>query len=59
MKRLPYILLIMLLTACSSIDCPVNSIVETIWEVYDDDGLELSLSDTLTVTTVTMDGNTN
>ena len=57
MKRLPYILLIMLLTACSSIDCPVNSIVETIWEVYDDDGLELSLSDTLTVTTVTMDGN--
>ncbi len=56
MKGLPYILLIMLLTACSSIDCPVNSIVETIWQVYDEDGQELLLSDTLTVTTVRKDG---
>lgn len=56
MKRLPYILLLMLLAACSSIDCPVNSIVETIYKVYDSDGNELVLSDTLTVTTVTKDG---
>ena len=56
MKRLPYICLLMLLAACSSIDCPVNSIVETIWKVYDGEGQELKLSDTLTVTTVRRDG---
>lgn len=56
MKRLPYIWLMLLLTACSSIDCPVNSIVEMIWKVYDTTGDELKLSDTLTVTTVRKDG---
>ena len=56
MKRLPYICLLMWLAACSSIDCPVNSIVETIWKVYDSEGQELKLSDTLTVTTVRKDG---
>jgi hypothetical protein len=47
--------MILLLTACSSIDCPVNSIVETIWKVYDGKGQELKLADTLTVTTVRKD----
>ena len=56
MKRLPYIWLMLLLTACSSIDCPVNSIVETIYKVYDGEGNELVLSDSLTVTSVRKDG---
>ena len=56
MKRLPYIWLLMLLAACSSIDCPVNSIVETVYNVYDSVGSELSLSDTLTVTSTRKDG---
>ena len=56
MKRLPYILFVMLLAACSSVDCPVNSIVETIYNVYDSEGNELALSDTLTVTSARMDG---
>ena len=56
MKRLPYILFAMLLAACSSVDCPVNSIVETIYNVYDSEGNELALSDTLTVTSARMDG---
>ena len=55
MKRLSYIGMFLLLTACSSIDCPVNSIVETIWKVYDGKGQELKLTDTLTVTTVRKD----
>ena len=42
--------------SCSSIDCPVNSIVETIWKVCDSEGKELKLTDTLTVTTVRRDG---
>ena len=56
MKRLPYKWLLMLLAACSSIDCPVNSIVETVYNVYDSVGSELSLSDTLTVTSTRKDG---
>ena len=56
MKRLPYIWLLMLLAACSSIDCPVNSIVETVYNVYDSVGSELSLGDTLTVTSTRKDG---
>lgn len=56
MKRLSYLLLSLLVTACSSIDCPVNSIVETIYEVYGSDGEKLSLSDTLTVTSARSDG---
>ena len=56
MKRLPYIWLLMLLAACSSIDCPVNSIVETVYNVYDSVGNELSLGDTLTVTSTRKDG---
>jgi len=58
MRRLPCILTVtlLLLTACSSIDCPVNSIVETIWKVCDSTGQELVLGDTLTVTTVRKDG---
>ena len=42
--------------SCSTIDCPVNSIVETIWKVYDSKGQEMKLTDTLTVTTVRRDG---
>ena len=51
MKRLPIILLFFLTVACSSIDCPVNSIVSTKYLILDKTGAEMPLSDTLSVLT--------
>ena len=57
MKRVTYLLLGVLLTACSSIDCPVESTVATLYQVRNSDGTELKLDDTLTVATTRADGN--
>ena len=50
MKRLSYLLLGVLMVACSSVDCPVDSSVTTLYQFRNSDGTEYKLSDTLTVT---------
>ena len=49
MKRLSYLLLGVLMVACSSVDCPVDSSVTTLYQFRNSDGTEYKLSDTLTV----------
>ena len=44
------------LLSCSTIDCPVNSLVETKYEFYSSTGETLTLLDTLTVVTSRQDG---
>ena len=44
------------LLSCSTIDCPVNSLVETKYEFYSSTGETLTLLDTLTVVTARQDG---
>ena len=56
MKRLPYLLLTLMLTACSSIDCPVNSLVESLYEVCDSTGQNVKMLDTLSVFTTNANG---
>ena len=56
MKRLAYLFLGLLMVACSSIDCPVDSSVTTLYQIRNSDGTELKLSDTLTVTSTRKDG---
>ena len=53
MKRITYLLLGVLIAACTSIDCPVESNVATLYQVCHSGGTELKLSDTITVTTKT------
>ena len=55
-KRIPYLLLVVLMTACSSIDCPVDATVTTQYQIKNSDGTEHTLSDTMTVTSVRSDG---
>ena len=55
-KRIPYLLLVVLMTACSSIDCPVDATVTTQCQIKNSDGTEHTLSDTMTVTSVRSDG---
>ena len=38
MKRLSYLLFGALMVACSSVDCPVNSTVATLYQVRNSDG---------------------
>lgn len=56
MKKCLVFIGLALLLSCSSIDCPVNNIVETVYEIHDVDGEKLSLSDSLTVTSTRKDG---
>ena len=56
MKRLSYLLLGALMVACSSVDCPVDSTVATLYQVRNSDGTELTLSDTVTVSMTRADG---
>ena len=44
------------LLSCSTIDCPVNSLVETKYEFYSSTGETLTFLDTLTVVTARQDG---
>ncbi|WP_051651783.1 DUF6452 family protein [Prevotella sp. P6B1] len=57
MKRLVYLFLMVLMTACSSIDCPVNNTVATLYQIRNSDGTELKLTDTMTISTVRADEN--
>ena len=56
MKRLSYLLFGALMVACSSVDCPVNSTVATLYQVRNSDGTELTLTDTITVKSTRSDG---
>lgn len=56
MKRLSYLLLGALMVACSSVDCPVDSSVTTLYQIRNSDGTELTLTDTLTVKSTRNDG---
>ena len=56
MKRLVHLSLAVLMVACSSVDCPVDSTVATLYNVRNSDGTELTLSDTMTVITTRADG---
>ena len=56
MKRLVYLLLVALLVACSSVDCPIDSTVTTLYQIRNSDGTELALTDTMTVTSTRSDG---
>lgn len=52
---LPFWLFI-IAAACSSVDCPVQNTVYTVYKLYGDDGKEATLSDTLTISTTRRDG---
>lgn len=56
MRRLLYLLVAAGVTACTQIDCPVNNLVTTQYVVWDGDQTELTLTDTLTITTLKADG---
>ena len=56
MKRFTYLLMVVLIAACSSIDCPVDATVTTQYQIKNSDGTEHTLSDTMTVTSVRSDG---
>lgn len=45
-----------IITGCSSIDCPVQNTVYTMYKLYDSNGTEATLSDTLTIYTTRRDG---
>ena len=40
MKRFTYLLMVVLIAACSSIDCPVDAIVQTKYQIRHADGTE-------------------
>ena len=56
MKKFLYLILVMMVAACSSIDCPVNNVVETRYAIMDSEGSELELPDTLNVWSTTAEG---
>jgi hypothetical protein len=56
MRKLLYLIGLVVIVACSSIDCPVNNLVRTRYCFYNTRGDSLALADTLTVTTVNKDG---
>lgn len=49
MRKLLYLMLVMMVAACSSIDCPVDNVVETRYTIMDNEGDKLTLSDSITV----------
>lgn len=49
-------LLLLMITACSSIDCPMDNLVYTQYQIAKADGKTDTLSDTLTISTPRMDG---
>ena len=55
-RRIVYLLLAMMMVACSSVDCPVDSTVATLYQIRNSDGTELKLVDTLTVSSTRADG---
>lgn len=59
MRRIAFVALAAMLTAaCSSIDCPVQNTVSTVYGLYKSDGTADTLhGDTLTISTTRRDGN--
>ena len=55
-RRIAYLVVVVFLAACSSIDCPVEATVATLYQVADADGAELAFTDTMTVTSTRSDG---
>lgn len=55
-KLIAAISAIILLTACSSVDCPVENIVATYYGIYGSDGEADTLTDTLTIYTTMANG---
>lgn len=56
MRRWLFLILAGCLAACSSIDCPVQTKVETHYYIYDKEGNALKLTDTMTVASRRSDG---
>lgn len=56
MKKLMIWALASCLAACSSIDCPVQNVVSVQYAIFNSDGTELSLRDTLTISSKRNDG---
>lgn len=56
MKRWLVLPVVALMVSCSTIDCPVNSLVQTKYQFLDSAGEELTFLDTLTVVTTRKDG---
>jgi hypothetical protein len=55
-KIIPALLIGLLASACSSIDCPVQNVVATVYGLYKSDGTADTLTDTLTILTRRSDG---
>ena len=56
MKQWLALIAVVLLVSCSSIDCPVNNVVDTRYRFYSTAGDSLKLMDTLSVTSTRKDG---
>lgn len=50
MRKWLFLIVMAFVVSCSTIDCPVNNIVETRYRFYNTDGDSLVLMDTLTIT---------
>ena len=55
-KIIPFILFTCLLSACSSIDCPLENTIYTVYGLYKSTGKIDTLKDTLTISTTRMNG---
>ena len=56
MKKWLSLIVVVLTASCSTIDCPLNSMVSTLYNIYDADGELLELSDSLTIVSFRKDG---
>ena len=56
MRKWLFLLGLVFVVSCSTIDCPVNNVVATRYRFYNADGDSLVLLDTLSVTSTRKDG---
>lgn len=56
MRKVLLLLSLAFIVSCSSVDCPVKNWVRSYYDVYDSNGAQLKLKDTLTVYTQRKDG---
>ncbi|MCR5819783.1 MAG: hypothetical protein K6F94_02370 [Bacteroidaceae bacterium] len=54
-RKLFYIIIVLFVTACDNISCPLNNTVECKYTFCDEDGTAISIADTLTVTAIGTD----
>ncbi len=52
-----FTVIMLMVTACSGVECPLDSLVYTQYQLLKADGQADTLRDTLTITTIQMDGN--